>query len=154
MKKFFAIVVVILVLGFLASLPNLTPNPSPGQERGEGVRYVELAGQRVKVELAMTPEAQAQGLSARQDLAEGTGMLFVFDVPSRQGFWMQDMNFPIDIIWIAGDMKVVYIKKDARPESYPEVFTPPADAKYVLEVPAGFAERYGLQVGDVVKFSS
>jgi len=58
------------------------------------------------------------------------------------------MNFPIDMIWIGEDMKVIYIKKNAEPESYPETFGPDANAKYVLEILAGFSDQNNLQVGD------
>jgi uncharacterized membrane protein (UPF0127 family) len=67
---------------------------------------------------------------------------------------MKNMNFPIDIIWIGEDLRVVYIKKDAKPESYPEAFTPNQDAKYVLEVFSSFSEKNNLKVGDRVEFLS
>ena len=79
-------------------------------------------------------------------------MLFVFDKPGQYPFWMKDMNFAIDIIWIGEDLRVVYIKKDARPELYPETYTPTENAKYVLEVPAGFSEKNNLKVGDSASF--
>jgi hypothetical protein len=63
------------------------------------------------------------------------------------------MNFPIDIIWISDDMRVVYIKKDARPELYPETYGPNTDAKYVLEVPSGFSDQNHLQIGDSAVFT-
>ena len=82
------------------------------------------------------------------------GMLFVFNHTGKYPFWMKDMNFPIDIIWIGEDLRVVYIKKDAKPESYPETFTPNQDAKYVLEVFSSFSEKNNLKEGDRVKFLS
>ena len=62
------------------------------------------------------------------------------------------MNFPIDIIWIGEDMKVVYIKKNAQPISYPESYSPTIDAKYVLEVVANFSDKNNLKEGDSVEF--
>ncbi|OGI72922.1 hypothetical protein A3D42_01605 [Candidatus Nomurabacteria bacterium RIFCSPHIGHO2_02_FULL_41_18] len=115
--------------------------------------YVGVAGQNIKVELARTPEVQARGLSGRESLKENEGMLFVFDNLGRHGFWMKDMNFPIDIIWISEDKKVVYIKKDAKPHSYPEIFAPDEDALYALEVVFGFSDKYGLKEGDSVEFA-
>ena len=115
------------------------------------ISQVTIRGVHIAVELADTPMEREQGLSARQDLAEGQGMLFVFDTPGRYGFWMKDMNFPIDIIWIDEDRKVVYIKENANPESYPNSFVSTEDAKYVLEVPARFSEKNNIKVGDVIK---
>jgi len=122
----------------------------------DNIRYVKLAGQEIKVDLATTPVEQEQGLSGRAGLAENSGMLFIFNTPGKYPFWMKDMNFPIDMIWISSDMKVVYIKKNATPESYPRAYGPgPNDqaAKYVLEVVSGFADKNNLQVGDVVRFT-
>ena len=67
---------------------------------------------------------QEQGLSGKSQLAQDQGMLFVFAQPGKYYFWMKGMNFSIDIIWIGEDMKVIYIKKDARPELYPETYGP------------------------------
>ena len=116
------------------------------------IKYVKIAGQSVKVDLALTPLEQEQGLSGRTELGPNEGMLFVFDTPGKYSFWMKDMLFPIDMIWLAPDSRVVYVKKDARLESYPESFTPDEEAKYVLEVESGFADKYNLQVGDRVEF--
>lgn len=103
--------------------------------------------------LADTPSKRVQGLSGRKNLAKDTGLLFIFEKPSRDGFWMKDMNFPIDIIWFDQDQKVVTIKKNATPESYPEVFYPTAESLYVLEVPAGFVSGHNVVEGDFASFS-
>lgn len=118
------------------------------------IQYVKIAGQTIKVNLALTPVAQEQGLSGRKNLAEDAGMLFIFDKPAKYSFWMKNMNFPIDIIWLSKDLRVVYLKKNALPESYPETFTPGADAEYVLEVVAGFSEKNNLKEGDSAEFLS
>ena len=114
---------------------------------------VKIAGQEIKVDLAITKVEHSRGLSGRAELQEDEGMLFVFDHPAQHPFWMKEMNFPIDIIWLSKDKKVVDIKKDARPELYPEIYTPSQEAKYVLEVVSGFSEKHNLKVGDKVKFS-
>jgi len=118
------------------------------------IQYVKIAGKILKVDLVLTQKTQEKGLSGREKLKEDEGMLFVFDYMGQYSFWMKDMNFPIDIIWISDDFKVVYIKKNATPESYPETFTPEQNAKYVLEVLAQFSEKNNLKVGDKVEFLS
>ena len=119
---------------------------------GRQVTYVKIAGQSIKVDLATTPEAKTRGLSARQDLAEGEGMLFVFDNPGKYSFWMKDMNFPIDIIWLNEKLEIIYIKKNAQPKSYPETFGSNQNAKYVLEVVSGFGDNNNLKEGGKVEF--
>jgi len=114
--------------------------------------YLKIAGQKIKIELVSTPSKLAQGLSGRAGLKENEGMLFVFEQAGNYSFWMKDMKFSIDIIWLSEDKKVVYLKKDARPESFPEMYGLKVNAKYVLEVISGFSEKYNLKVGDKVEF--
>ena len=71
-------------------------------------------------------------------------MLFVLDTPSIQGVWMKDMEFSIDIIWIDENKKIITIARDVAPVTYPQVFYPTELAKYILEVPAGFAATHGV----------
>lgn len=143
-----------LFVGFIVfSIFFLTYNHFWTAVNFSNIESVKIAGQSVKVELALNSVAQEQGLSGRQDLNENEGMLFVFDQSNQYSFWMKDMNFPIDIIWINENLKVVYIKKDARPESYPESYGPDTNAKYVLEVASGFSEKNNLKVGDSVLFT-
>ncbi len=104
------------------------------------------------MDLAITARARMVGLSGRESLDEDRGLLFIFDQPGIYSFWMKDMNFPIDIIWISSDLKIVYIKPDASPLYYPETYKPEADAQYVLEVVAGFSEKNNLKIGDSVEF--
>src|SRR3989338_1799538 len=115
------------------------------------IEYVNIAGQNIKVELAVTEAEQELGLSGRSGLKEDEGMLFIFAESGRHPFWMKDMKFPIDIIWLNENMSIVYIKKDARPESYPKIYSPDKDSKYVLEVVSGFADKNNLKIGDEAK---
>lgn len=117
------------------------------------IKQVRIGGRVIDVDLADTPALQQQGLSGVERLDEGTGMLFVFEETAPRPFWMKDMNFPIDIIWIDENFNIVYIKNNATPESYLEVFTPETHARYVLEVAAGFAVENDIKVGDGVLFT-
>ena len=74
-------------------------------------------------------------------------MLFVFDTDDTWGIWMKDMQFAIDIVWINAEGVVVSVKAAASPSSYPEAFYPSAPARYVLEVPAGYAAAQGIAEG-------
>ncbi len=112
--------------------------------------YVLINEKIIYVDIAETQQEQTRGLSGREKLEEGKGMLFIFGLPGEHGFWMKDMKFAIDIIWINEDKKIIYIKKNAQPESYPSVFVPKSNSKYVLEVPGGFSEKNGIKEGDAV----
>jgi len=120
---------------------------------GERIRLadVTIGGVTVRADVAETPETRARGLSGRSSLGELEGMLFLFDQPGLEGFWMKDMLIPIDIIWI-NDGAVVDILANAQPasEAIPPTFVPKAPANRVLEVPAGFAARHNIGLGSPV----
>ncbi len=106
------------------------------------------------VELADTSGLRHRGLSGRAGLPDRTGMLFVFPVPGRYSFWMQDMRFALDFIWI-NNHSVVQISPTILPPSHNAgqiiTLTPDQPVDRVLEVPAGFVAQYGIKVSDKVK---
>lgn len=104
----------------------------------------------VRVDVADTSALREKGLSGRASLSEESGMWFVYEKNGIYSFWMPDMHFPIDIIWFDENLRVVYVQKNATPESYPHVFTPDVPARYVLEVPAGFVQKNGVILGDKI----
>lgn len=110
-------------------------------------------GKTIYLEVADTPALREQGLSGHAPLGNDSGMLFVFEEPSSVGFWMKDMLFPLDMIWLDKDYRVISIKKDATPDSYPAIFYPSAPASYVLELPAGFADAHQIVVGSTLNLS-
>lgn len=105
------------------------------------------------VDVAEDNATRAQGLSGRKSLKDDQGMLFVFETLGIYKFWMKEMNFPIDIIWFDGNQKIVHIEKNVLPESYPKLFGPDEETKYVLEVAAGFSTKNDLKVGDTFKIN-
>lgn len=134
-----------VVLGLLATVAQV----AEGSQVRIGDRVV------VTVEVARTEAEKILGLSGRDGLMPGGGMLFVFETPSRPLIWMQGMRFPLDILWIR-DGRVVDLVKEAKPPAPgepPEVFAPPEDVQYVLEVPAGFVDRYGIVLDDPVQIN-
>lgn len=133
-----------------------TPGNATAKSMAISATSVTIGATTVAVEVANTDAARSLGLSGRTSLAEGSGMLFIFDTPGNYGFWMKDMNFPIDILFIDASGGIVSIAADASPAGYhqdpPQVFYPAAPAKYVLEVPAGFAARHGIKAGQTAAF--
>ena len=79
-------------------------------------------------------------------------MLFIFPKDGIYGFWMKDMAFSLDIILIGADKKVAGIAPDISPQTYPEVFLPPHEIKYVLELNSGGAKDYGIATGTKLVF--
>ena len=119
---------------------------------------VSIGNASYAVDLAITPEERQQGLSGREQMGRDSGMLFVFEEEHVRHFWMKEMHFPLDIIWIDAQCRLVEVAAnvptpppDAANEEIPRVRSP-APAQYVLEVNAREAARYGLQPGDAVEF--
>lgn len=108
----------------------------------------------LEVELANTEASRTLGLSGRHAMRDDEGMLFVFETPGRYGFWMKDMEFPLDIVWINENGIVVSIERNVAADSYPKAFINQSDASYVLEINAGQAERFGLYMGSKVKMTN
>jgi len=114
-----------------------------------------IKGSCFSVEIVDTPEERARGLMFRESLAPESGMLFVFGQEGRQGFWMKNTLIPLDIIWMDGAGRVVYISRNAQPcgpASCP-VIEPDAKASYVLEISGGMADRLGIAAGDMAGIS-
>ncbi len=114
---------------------------------------VVLNGKTFVMDIADTPTKQEQGLSGHQPLADNVGMIFIFDKPGNYGFWMKDMLFPLDIIWVSDDFHIVHIEKNLAPETYPTIYYPGAPSKYVLEISAGGSDQNNIKIGDLVKIS-
>jgi uncharacterized membrane protein (UPF0127 family) len=76
---------------------------------------ISINGVNVTMAIASSDEQRIRGLSGIEKMNENKGMLFLFDKPSKQGFWMNKMNFPIDIVWLDSNNKVVHIEKQLEP---------------------------------------
>ena len=100
----------------------------------------------VQVELADTPEKRERGLMFRKELADGKGMLFLFDEEGEHSFWMKDTLIPLDLIFVDSAGRVTGIVSRARPLTLePRIGGP---SLMVLEVPGGWASEHGVRAGD------
>lgn len=118
---------------------------------GEGQHYrlpVRIGESEIYVTVSDTPISRAQGLSGTTSLEPNTGMLFVFEEPGLYGFWMKEMNYSIDMLWLDREKKIVHVESNVLPSSYPQIFISKTDAQYVLEVPAGFVSKNLVNIGD------
>jgi uncharacterized protein len=115
-------------------------------------KYLIANNQKIFLEIADTPEKRARGLSNKDSLPEDHGMLFIFPRRSRPAFWMKDMLFPIDIIWIKDDSIIAIDKNVPAPVSDTlDHYLPPEKIDYVLEINANLSDKYNLKVGDIIK---
>lgn len=139
------------LLGYVSnngfSLPFVQTNNNTGS--------VTIKDQTFSVQVADTDEKRQIGLSETQKLEENEGMLFLFDSANTYSFWMKNMNFPIDIIYI-NDNKIIKIFKNVPVENgnIPTIYTPDKPANRVLEINAGLSEKYNFQEGDQVKIEN
>ncbi|HIA91857.1 TPA: DUF192 domain-containing protein [Candidatus Saccharibacteria bacterium] len=102
--------------------------------------------------VADEPHEQITGLSGREGLDDDRAMLFVFDESAQHGIWMKDMLFSIDIVWLNSEKRVVHIESNISPDTYPRIFKPEENSKYVIEFNAGAVAKLGLSAGDTVEF--
>lgn len=114
----------------------------------------------IKLEIADSQKEWSKGLSGRDSLESNSGMLFIFDKHDiRPSFWMKDMHFAIDIIWI-NDGKIVDITKEApypadeTPDYQLPLYTPSQAIDYVLEVNSGFTDAHNIQIGNHITFTN
>jgi uncharacterized membrane protein (UPF0127 family) len=108
---------------------------------------------RYAVTLAVNPAEWERGLSGRPSLATDEGMLFLFPSSSVRAFWMKDMNFPIDIIWIDKGWRVVGVETHATPDTYPRTFTSPSSVSRVLEIASAGELGSPIRIGDQIQFN-
>ncbi len=98
------------------------------------------------IDRADSEQERERGLSGRAEIPHEYGLLFVFPEKGLHGFWMKDMQAPIDIIWLSDDGTVLGIEASVTPSTYPKTFSPPEPVRYVLETRAGEARMKGWTV--------
>lgn len=107
-------------------------------------------GQQLTLEVADTSEARQKGLSGRDGLPRDRGMLFVHDAEGLWGFWMKDTRFPLDLVFLDSERRVVDIHQ-MQPYAL-EVYYPAQEAQYIIEMTAGLADAWSLALGQVVEW--
>jgi len=151
------IAAVIVGLAGIMSLPSDVKLESVEFPRGT----VKIDGIVLEVQIADTDPRRARGLMFQEQLPLDEGMLLVFDDANKRSIWMLNMQFPLDVIWIDDNSKVVFIEKNVPPcKTALETVTCPSykggskDAKYVLEVTAGFVEEFKITTESTLEIIS
>ena len=101
---------------------------------------------RIAIEIAESDSAQARGLMDRRSLPERGGMIFVSQAPSERSFWMRSTPLPLDLIFVHEDSTIVNIVKRTTPYSDNRILSE-GPAQFVVEVRAGFTDKYGIEPG-------
>jgi uncharacterized protein len=129
---------------------------APARRAPAGPAAVMPSGRRYALEIVATPEVRAQGLMFRESLESGRGMVFLFPKPSVESFWMKNCNFPIDIVWLDEQRRVIFVSEKVPPcrEDPCPTYGPGLPSLYVLEIPAGAAAREGVRTGSRIAFEA
>ena len=151
------IAAIIVGIAGIISLPSDVKLESVEFPRGT----VKLDSVVLEVQIADTDPRRVRGLMFQEQLPLDEGMLFVFDDANIRSIWMLNMQFPLDVIWIDDNSKVVFIEKNVPPcKTALETVTCPSynggsmDAKYVLEVTAGFVEEFKISTESTLEIIS
>lgn len=141
----------------LLNQPGSLATPSPTFTT---TKTVKVGNTQFNAEIAKTPKEREIGLSGRDKMDDNSGMLFVFDRQNtRPTFWMKNVKFPLDLLWI-NDGKVVQIHKNlmpipaGTPDNQIKLYSPNQSVDYVLEILGGKSEQAGIKAGDSVEAPS
>jgi uncharacterized protein len=119
---------------------------------------ITVNGIELVADVAATQDQRTKGLSVKDALAENEAMLFVFDTAYKHPFWMKNMKFPIDIIWLNSDKTVIHIEHNLKPCGFDlfcmtyEPHNNNSKSLYVVETVAGFAEKHNIVEGTTFEF--
>ena len=144
-KKLGIVVAALLLVGALAGA-------LAWEHRGYTLATLHAGSQMYTLRVANTPPAQQKGLGGLYSLPKNQGMLFTFSGPDVRCFWMKDMRFPLDVIWLDAGKQVVHVERNVAPATFPDEFCPNTPAQYVIELNAGEAARANIQPGETLTF--
>ena len=159
-KLSFILAVIILFIFGTFLYKNFTKSPIYSTYCGNySEKNILIGNQNIKAIIADDDCKLTLGLSGNNGLKDDQGMFFIFDKEGNYGFWMKDMKFSLDMIWINSSFEVVGIEKNVSPDTYnasdkkkSEIFGESYSARYVFELPAGFSDKNNVKIGDKIIF--
>ncbi|MDP3179615.1 MAG: DUF192 domain-containing protein [Spirochaetaceae bacterium] len=134
-----------LVSSCAAKAQDSTSHPNPTLRKA----WLSVGATTISAEIAGTEDERAKGLMFRNKLADGEGMLFVFETDQVLSFWMKNTILPLSLAYLSSDGQIVKIL-DLEPQSLAPRSSE-RSVRYALEVPRGWFGRAGVSVGDVVE---
>jgi uncharacterized membrane protein (UPF0127 family) len=114
-------------------------------------KSIKINNQKIIVDIADTEQKRKLGLGNRESLCNDCGMFFVFDDIKPRTFWMKNMNFDIDIIWIRGNVVVEISENISHKMQEKEIYSKES-VNGVLELPAGSAQKFGISIGNSIHY--
>lgn len=138
--------VTLIPLLFVGCADDSTDSTTDGFEVDGRLAFLSPNGDTLRaidIDIADTDAERKRGLMRQRSLGYDRGMLFIFDSVDRGGMWMRNTPLPLDIVFVAPDSQVINIARRTTPFSE-ESIEPAAPRKFVVEVRAGFADRFGL----------
>jgi uncharacterized membrane protein (UPF0127 family) len=126
---------------------------SPGDGELQFFRQDGSVAASITIEIADTPEARVKGLMERWFLPELHGMLFIFDSPEVQRFWMHNTPLSLDMIFVDQNRRILNIAESTMPMS-DQTYASRGPAQYVVEVKAGFSKRHGIAEGMSIRWKA
>ena len=117
-------------------------------------RVIRIQGRAFNAEVAANAAEFQKGLGGRPCIKSNQALVFAFTKPGQYPFWMKDMKFPLDFVWVGQDDKVAATLVDVKPSTYPKQFANSANhpAKYVIELPADSVKQLNIVLGTIVNF--
>ncbi len=116
---------------------------------GSYFKIVNIQGKVFIAKVALSKQEQIRGLGGRKNICSHCAMLFKFSQAGHYDFWMKEMQFNLDIIWI-NNGRIVYLVKNVSKNSI-KIIKPPVLAQEVLEIKAENSSQYNFKIGDEVK---
>ncbi|MEK7534060.1 MAG: DUF192 domain-containing protein [Patescibacteria group bacterium] len=148
MKKIYWVIRIIFIFLLLVFIGNILEDKRP---------TVTINKYTFNLYVAKTPKDREIGLSKYNNIPQNFGMIFLFDKPDFYSFWIKDMKFPIDIIFIRNG-RIVTIHKNVKPPTNsnenPPIYRSSEPADIVLEINAGLSEKYNFKEGDVMRLDN
>lgn len=154
MKKVIILAVCILVGLLITVMFRSYLNQPPINDHA--LLQINLGKKELTIEIVNTPTSITQGLSNREQIGSD-GMLFILPQTTIPTFWMKEMRFDLDLIWLRNNQVVDISRKAVRPESNESlanlaIYSPSTPANMVLEVNAGQADTWEIKIGDKLSF--
>ncbi|KUK83167.1 MAG: hypothetical protein XD98_0412 [Microgenomates bacterium 39_6] len=156
-NRLLLVLILVIITASLIWYRRYQNKPITNYNQFASIKEAVIEGVVFQVELAITPQERAQGLSGRGDLCDHCGMLFIFDKLGYHSFWMKNTLIPLDIIWLDEDWRVVDYLSFAQPQAARSiaelpVYQPKKPAQFVLEVPGGTTKRIkGFDIGSQIE---
>ena len=143
----------IIVVGAKFSMDYLANNPNPFVKTPTAT----INNQTFKLFVAKSAKEKEIGLSGKDSLSQDYGMYFPFEKPDYYSFWMKNMKFSIDMIFLSSN-KIVTIYENLEPPlkdlKNPPLYKPSEPADAILEINAGLSKKYNIKIGDGVKIEN